>query len=113
MHTLTLDEVSQSPSHLLDDVDRGEAALVFQGDRPLFMAVPLGKGPMAPEVRLELAARLFEQEQISLGTAARIADVSISQMIDELGRRRIPVVRYEPGELEDELEYVNSLVDRG
>lgn len=113
MHTLTLDEVSRQPSQLLDDVDRGEPALVMRGDQPLFMAVPLAKGLDASGVRLELAVTLFDQEQISLGIAARIAGLSVSEMIDELGRRRIPVARYEPGELERELDYVSTLADRG
>jgi predicted HTH domain antitoxin len=113
MHTLTLDEVSRQPSQLLDDVDRGEPALVMRGDQPLFMAVPLAKGLDALEVRLELAVTLFDQEQVSLGIAARIAGLSISGMIDELGRRKIPVVRYTPEELARELEYARTLADRG
>jgi predicted HTH domain antitoxin len=46
---------------------------------------------------------LYVHEQISLGVAARIAGVSYSEMIDELGRRDIAVIRLEPGELEREL----------
>ena len=42
---------------------------------------------------------------------ARIAGLTISQMIDELGRRRIPVVRYTPDELAGELDYVRTLAD--
>ncbi len=113
MHTLSQEEVSRQPNHLFDDIDRGEPALVMRGDQPLFMAVPLGKGLNAIEVRLELAVSLFDQEQISMGIAARIAGLSISEMIDELGKRKIPVARYGPGELEQELEYVSTLVDRG
>ncbi|MEW5789790.1 MAG: UPF0175 family protein [Pseudomonadota bacterium] len=77
------------------------------------MAVPLGIGLNATEVRLELAVSLFDQEQISMGVAARVAGLSISEMIDELGKRKIPVARYGPGELEQELEYVSVLADRG
>jgi predicted HTH domain antitoxin len=113
MDTLTVEDLKLTPSHLFDDIERGEPALVMRGDEPLFMAVPLGKGLSATEVRLELAINLFDQEQISMGIAARIAGLSISEMIDELGKRKIPVARYGPGELEQELEYVSTLVDRG
>ena len=64
------------------------------------LAVPLAIGLDAREVRLQLAARLYDHEQISLGVAARIAGLAYSEMIDELGRRDIAVIRLEPGELE-------------
>lgn len=67
------------------------------------LAVPLAAGLAAREVRLEIAARLYDHEQISLGVAARIAGLSYTDMIDELGRRDIAVVRLESGELEREL----------
>lgn len=77
------------------------------------MAVPLGKELNPTEVRLELVVNLFDQEQISMGIAACIAGLSISEMIDELGKRKIPVVRYGPGELEAEIAYAMQLADRG
>ncbi len=40
-----------------------------------------------------------------MGIAACIAGLSISEMIDELGNRKMPVVRYGPGELEAEIAY--------
>lgn len=52
-----------------------------------------------PRVRLEIAVSLFDREQVSIGVASRIAGLAISEMIDELDRRRIPVVRYSKEEL--------------
>lgn len=75
------------------------------------MAVPLGKGLNATEARLELAVNLFDKEQISMGIAACIAGLSISEMIDELGSRKIPVVRYGQGELEAEIADAMQLAD--
>lgn len=63
-------------------------------------------------VRLELAMSLFDREQVSIGVASRIAGSSISETIDELGRRRIPVARYSGDEFAEEMKYVRSLVDR-
>ncbi|MFZ2650528.1 MAG: UPF0175 family protein [Burkholderiaceae bacterium] len=51
----------------------------------------------------DLAATLFDREQISLGLAAQMAGLPYSEMVDELGRREIAVIRLEPGELEREL----------
>ena len=41
---------------------------------------------------------MYDHEQISLGVAARIAGVSYSEMIAELGGRDIAVIRMQPGE---------------
>lgn len=108
MHIITAEDVARQPEKLLDDAARGEPSLVTRAGHPVLMAVPLGVGLGTLEVRLELAARLFDCEQISLGMAARIAGLAYSDMIDELGRRGIAVIRLEPGELERELAAFGS-----
>ncbi len=103
MRTLTTDELNRQPQQLIDDAQRAEPVLVLRDGEPVFMSVPLGKGMASEAVRLEFAVNLYNSAQISLGTAARIAGLAYSQMIDELGRRGIAVIRMEPGELEREL----------
>ncbi|MCA0215502.1 MAG: UPF0175 family protein [Proteobacteria bacterium] len=49
------------------------------------------------------AARLFDEGQISLSHAARLAGMSLSAFIDLLGSLRIPVTRLDAGELEREV----------
>lgn len=103
MQTLTVEDLARQPQRLLDDAARGQASLVTRAGEPVLLAVPLGAGLDTREVRLELAARLYDGEQISLGVAARIAGLSCSEMIDALGARGIATIRLEPGELEREL----------
>lgn len=109
MHTLTAEEFSRQPQQLVDDAQRGEPALVTRDGEPVFMAVPLGKGIESQAVRLEFAVGLFDRDQVSLGAAARIAGLPYSDMIDELGRRGIAVVRYGAEDLATELGYVGTL----
>jgi len=113
MHTLSADELNRKPQQLIDDAQRGEAAIVTVGGEPVMMAVPLGKGIESQAVRLEFAVSLYDRDQISLGLAAQIAGLSYSEMVDELGRREIPVVRYSSDELAKELDYVRTLAGRG
>lgn len=103
MHTRSVEDLARQPQRLLEDAERGKMSLVTRSGQPIMLAVPLAGGLAAREIRLELAARLYDQEQTSLGVAARIAGLSYSDMIDELGRRDIAVVRIDPGELEREL----------
>ena len=67
------------------------------------LTVPLADDSKTPAALLDLAATLYDQERISLGRAARIAGLSYSEMIDELGRRGIATIRLTPDELEREL----------
>lgn len=103
MHTISADDLARQPQRLIDDAQRGDSAIVTVGGEPVLLALPLGKGLEAQPVLLDLAATLFDREQISLGLAARLAGLSYSEMVDELGRRGIAVIRLKPGELEQEL----------
>nr|WP_248281834.1 UPF0175 family protein [Parazoarcus communis] len=55
------------------------------------------------EVEVALAIHLFDEEHISLGRAARMAGLSVSEMVNLLGRYSIPVIRTTADELEQEL----------
>jgi predicted HTH domain antitoxin len=112
MHILTTDDVSLQPQRLFNDASGGELCLVTREGQPVLLTVPLGEGVDTPAVRRDLAAYLYDSEQIGLGLAARIAGLSYSEMIDDLGRRRIAVVRYSEDELAAELSYVDTLACR-
>lgn len=103
MHTLTADDLAREPLQLLDDAALGQPSLVVRDGEPLLLAIPMGDGLDAAEVRMELAARLYDRNQISLGLAARLAGLTYVDMLDELGRRGIATIRLTPGELDREL----------
>lgn len=103
MHTLTTEELERQPQRFIDAARRGEPAIVTVAGEPIMMALPLGKGVDARAMLTELAAALFDGQQISLGLAAQMAGLSYSEMVDELGRREITVIRLEAGDLEREL----------
>jgi len=103
MHTLTDEDLQRAPQQLLDGARRGELTVVTTNGRPMMLAVPLADGVPMRSALVDLAAALFDREEISLGTAARIAGLSYSEMIDELGRREIDTIRITPEELEREL----------
>ncbi|HEV2007271.1 MAG TPA: UPF0175 family protein [Burkholderiales bacterium] len=100
------------PDKLLSDAHEGVIAVVTRDGEPVFMAVPMGASLDSLSVRMELAVSLFDRERVSIGVASRIAGLSISETIDELGRRRIPVARYSAHEFAQEMKYVRGLVGR-
>ena len=113
MGSISVEQFLDHPDKLLSDAQGGEIAIVTQDGEPVFMVVPMGAKLDSRSVRLELAVSLFDRDQISIGVAARISGLSIPDMIDELGRRRIPVARYSSEEFAEEMKYVRSLAGRG
>ena len=105
MGSIPVEQFLEHPDRLLSEAQGGEIALVTRDGEPVFMAVPMSANLDARKVRLEIGVCLFEREQVSIGVASRIAGLAISEMIDELGRRRIPVVRYSKEELAEELKH--------
>jgi len=103
MLTLTDEDLQRAPQQLLSDARRGELTVITTDGRPMMLAVPLADGAPMRSALVDMAAALFDREEISLGTAARIAGMSYSEMIDELGRRGIDTIRITPQELEREL----------
>jgi predicted HTH domain antitoxin len=75
----------------------------------MILALPLGPLSGNRPERLELAVSLYERDPLSLGLASKVAGLSYRCMVDELDRRRIPVVRYDVDDLERERAYVRPL----
>jgi len=109
MPTLTAEEFTAQPQRLLDDARNGRSDVVMAEGQPLLLTVPLTSEAGSPEAMLELAVALYRSDQASLGRAAEIAGVPYCRMIDELGRRGLPVVRYDVEDLERELAHVGTL----
>ena len=103
MHTVTDHEVKRDPLRPFEGALRGESTLVTAEGQAVMMALPLGTKANTPANLLDLAAQLYDSEQISLGRAAEIAGLGYGEMMDELGRRGIATIRLQPGELEREL----------
>jgi len=103
MRTITVDDFIRDPQQLIDSSRRGDAAVVTVAGEPLLLALPLQTVVDLRRALLELGVALFDREQISLGLAATIAGLPYSEMVDELGRRGVAVIRLKSGELEREL----------
>jgi len=56
------------------------------------------------EARLMLAVKLFEIGKVSLGQAAKIAELSKRAFMEILGRYGVPIFSYSPEELRKEVD---------
>ena len=60
------------------------------------------------DARIELATRLFDTGKLSLFLAAQLAGMPQPDFEDHLLRQNIPLYRYTPGDLRNDLETLRS-----
>ncbi|MBL8476320.1 MAG: UPF0175 family protein [Methyloversatilis sp.] len=103
MKSFSARNLKRSADRLIRHAEAGRLSVVTKDGAPIFVAVPFDRGLMTDEAMTSLAMRLFDQECISLGTAAWIAGLSVGEMTDTLGRHGIAVIRTGADELQRSL----------
>ena len=68
------------------------------------MKVELPHSLSEDEAKLLLAIKLFEVRKVSLGQAAKIAELSKRAFMEILGRYGVPIFSYSPEELRHEVD---------
>ena len=103
MHTFTVRDLREHTGELIRSAENGELSVITKHGTPVFVAVPFDETLLREGVGMALAIKLFDEERISLGRAAKLASLSVSEMIDMLGQHGIPVIRTTEEDLEREL----------
>jgi len=103
MDTFTIRDLRERTGDLVRGAEAGKLSLVTKHGQPVFLAVPFDETLLREGVRVALSVKLFDDEAVSLGKAAKLAGMTQSEFIDHLGALKIPVVRYGKEELEQEL----------
>jgi predicted HTH domain antitoxin len=89
------------------------AELTVQYPDDLLVSSGKPRSLVEEELRFQLAVRLFEVGQLSLGKAAELAVLSRPRFAEELGRLKIPVVNLDDGEIQAELGALRGNNNRG
>ena len=79
----------------------------------LFAASGLSKEALERELLLKLAVGLFEDGEMSLGKAARLAGISRTEFMAELARLKVPVINLDEEEIEAEIRASRGDYHRG
>lgn len=104
MHTFAASDLHEHTAELVSDAEAGRLSLVTKDGLPVFVALPFDEDLLREGIRTALAVKLFDEETLSLGQAARLAGMDKIAFMDRLAVLRIPIARPRPGELEQELE---------
>lgn len=103
MESFTVRDLRERTGDLIRDAEAGKLSVITKHGQPVFVAVPFDETLLREGVRVALAIKLYDEEVVSLGKAAKLAGVSLSEFINHLGSLQIPVVRYGRADLEAEL----------
>ena len=89
------------------------AELTIQYPDDLLAASGKPRLAVAKELKFQLAVRLFEIGELSLGKAAVLADMAKMRFMDELGRLKIPVINLDEKEIQAEIRASRGDYHRG
>lgn len=103
MHAFTFRDLRKRTGELIRSAESGELAIITRHGTPVFVAVPFDETLLREGVCAALAIKLFDEELISLSRAARMAGLSVSEMIGMLGKHGVAVIRTTAEDLEREL----------
>lgn len=113
METYTVRDLRDRTGELIQGAEAGHLALVTKHGRPVFVALPFDEKLLEQGVHVSLAVKLFDEGVLTQGQAAKVAGLSLADFFAACAARQVPVVRYEPGELEKELEALDGMRRRG
>ena len=103
METFTIRDLRERTGELVRGAEEGKLSIVTKHGQGVFVAMPFDEAMLRSGVRVALAVKLFDEEAVSLGKAAKLAGVSQSEFINHLGALKIPLARYGADELAQEV----------
>lgn len=108
MDTFSIRDLRERTGDLVRNAEAGQLSVIAKHGHPVFVAVPFSDTLLNNGVNVALAVRLYQDHMLSMGRAAKIAAMPLESFMDCLGNLGIPVIDYEPAELEGELAVLHA-----
>ncbi len=114
MKSVSVRELKNNPSEALR-LARGGVVVVTNRNEPEAVLMHLDDATLlsAPGVRAALAVALYRSESLSLGRAAKLAEMPLVEFIQHVSRLGIPVVRGDEKTLREDTEDLDAWLERG
>ncbi|MGE0666802.1 MAG: type II toxin-antitoxin system prevent-host-death family antitoxin [Sphingomonadales bacterium] len=103
METFSIRDLRERSGELVREAEAGHLSIVSKHGRPLFVAVPMDEALLKEGVGVALAVRLYAEKAVSLGKAAKLAQLPLEEFIARLGAMGVPAVDYPAEEVDEEL----------
>jgi len=105
--TFTIRDLRERTEDLIRVAETGELSMVTKHGSPVFIAIPVDENIVKSGVLMALAVKLFQEEVLSLGRAAKFAGCSVMKFTEHLSETGIDIVRYSADELDEELAAID------
>ena len=106
MDVYNVRDLRERPGELIRDAEQGHLSVVTKRGHPVFIAVPFSEELITLGISKSLALRLLEENHATLKQAAKIAGLSLEEMLSLASEASINVVDYDPSELDQELDII-------
>lgn len=103
METFTVRDLRDRTGELIQGAEAGRMALVTKHGRPVFVALPFDQKMLEQGILVSLAVKLFGEDVLTQGQAAKLAGLSLSEFFSACAARQVPVIRYGIEDIEREL----------
>lgn len=108
MHAVNVHQLKNNPSEALRKV-KNAPVIVLKGDVPTAIMLNLDEALLKePDVRRAIATELFRCGHLSLGRAARLAEMAVVEFMRHLSSRRIPIIQGTAPEAKADLEALDK-----
>ena len=109
MHAVNVHQLKNNPSEALRKA-KDAPVIVMKGDRPAALMLSLDDDSLLsqPDVRLALATELFKCGHLSLGRAARVANMALVDFMSHLSSRGIPIIQGTAPEAKKDLDALDK-----
>ena len=104
METFSIRDLRERTGDFIRTAENGKLSVVAKHGHPVFLAVPISELMLTSGFNVSLAVKMFDEGALTLGKAAKFADMSHEAFMDLLGSMAIPVIRYQADELDAEVE---------
>lgn len=104
MDTFSIRDLRERTGDLVRAAESGNLSVVAKHGHPVFLAVPFSELLLTSGVGVALAVKLYNDDVLTLGKAAKLANMGHEAFMDMLGSMGIAVVRYSEDEIVNEVE---------
>ena len=108
MQTFSIRELAEHAGDLGREVKAGHLSLITEQGKPLCVSVPFDEQMLQAGVHVAMAVNLFKSGDLTPGRAAVLAGMGYVEFLEYVSALGIPVVDYDPEELEHELKVLGG-----
>lgn len=114
MQAVNIRQLKNNPSQVLRTAHDDDMVVVMKRDTPTALLIDLEKLdlPDIANVKVALAVTLFKSSSISAGSAARMADKSLPEMLTLLSNLGIPLTTSNPSEAADDMAVAREWLEQ-